>query len=104
MDELKSKVESLNKALEGSKAAEQLALEQAQKATDVIKGLRKEAEAERESSHALAAQVNLLTKRLDEAKALGLLAAELYIDALGEFRGSQLLYLWSLFLTTSLHG
>jgi hypothetical protein len=35
----------------------------------------------------LAAQVNLLTRRLDEAKALRLLATELYINTLGEFRG-----------------
>lgn len=46
LDELKGKVESLSKALEGLKAAEQLALERAQKANDSAKGLRKEADAE----------------------------------------------------------
>lgn len=39
LDELKSKVESLNKALKGSKAVEQLALEWAQKALDINEGL-----------------------------------------------------------------
>lgn len=87
LDELKSKVESLNKALKGSKAVEQLALERAQKALDINEGLQKEAEAEGESSGALATQVNLLTKWFDEAKTLGLSAGELYINALGEFGG-----------------
>lgn len=87
MDELKSKIESLSKALEGSKVAEEFSLEMAQKAMDVNEGLRKQVEAERESSSALAAQVNLLTKRLDEAKALWLSVAELYINMLGEIGG-----------------
>ena len=37
--------------------------------------------------HALGAQVELLTKCLEEATLVGLLAAELYINALGEFGG-----------------
>jgi hypothetical protein len=45
LEELRSKVESLRKALEGSKAVEELALEQAQKGNDVAEGLHKEVEA-----------------------------------------------------------
>lgn len=76
---------SLSKALEGSKAIEELALEWAQKANDVVEGLHKEVEAERQSSHALGAQVDLLTKRLEEATPVGLSTAKLYINALGGF-------------------
>jgi hypothetical protein len=43
--------------------------------------------AERESSAALKAQVDMLTKRLEDAKAIGLVAADLYIGALGQFGG-----------------
>ncbi|CAD6261054.1 unnamed protein product [Miscanthus lutarioriparius] len=85
LDELKGKIESLSKALDGSKAAEQLALDCGQKANDAAASLRKEVDAERESSHALGAQVELLTKRLEEAIVIGLSAAELYVNALGEF-------------------
>ena len=35
----------------------------------------------------MGAQVDLLTKRLEEAKAIGLSAIELYVNALGEFGG-----------------
>ena len=44
-------------------------------------------EAERQSSLALGAQVDLLTKCLDEAKAIELSVAKLYISALDEFGG-----------------
>lgn len=91
LEGLKGKIESLSKALEGLKAAEQLALECAQKDNDAAEGLRKEVDAERQSSHALGAQVDLFTKRLEEAKVIGLSAAELYARALGEFRGLCLL-------------
>jgi hypothetical protein len=69
---LKGKIESLSKALDGSKAAEQLALEHAQKANDATTSRSKEVDVERQSSHALGAQVELLTKHLEEAKAIGL--------------------------------
>lgn len=80
-------MESLSKALEISKATKELALEQAQKANDVAEGMRKEVEAERQSSRALGAQVDLLMKRLEEAMSVGLSIARLYINALGEFGG-----------------
>lgn len=81
IDELKAKVESLDKALTGSKATEVLALARLQKASETADSLRKEVEAEKSSSTALLAQVGLLTKRLDEAKVVGLSVAELYISA-----------------------
>jgi hypothetical protein len=77
----------LNKALECSKATEEVALEWAQKANEITEGLHKEVEVERQSSHALGAQVELLTKRLEEAASVGLSAAKVYINALGEFGG-----------------
>jgi uncharacterized protein YoxC len=73
IDDLKAKVDSLDKALAGSKAAEQLVLERAQRVNETAEGLRKEVDVERESSGALVAQVNLLTKRLDEVKAISFL-------------------------------
>ena len=45
-------------------------------------------DAERESSTALKAQVELLTKRLEDANAVGVATAELYVGALERFRGS----------------
>lgn len=80
------KVESLSKALEDM-AAEQLAAERAQKANNIANNLRKEADTERQSSAALGTQVNLLTKRLEDARAVGLAAVELYANALCQFGG-----------------
>ena len=45
-------------------------------------------DAERESSAALKVQVDMLTKRLEDAKSIGLAAAKLYVGALEQFRGS----------------
>jgi hypothetical protein len=87
LEDLRDKMESLSKDLEGAKAVEQLALERARKAIDTAEGLRKEADAERQSSRALGTQVDLLTKRLEEAKAVGLSVAKLFIGVLGEFGG-----------------
>ena len=75
-------MESLSKVLEGTKAAEW-----ALKVNETIKSLHKEVEAERQSNATLGAQVNLLTKRLEDASAIGLAVAELYIKSLGQFGG-----------------
>jgi hypothetical protein len=80
-------VESLGKDFDGAKAAEQLAAERAMKALETAENLCKEVNAERESSTALKAQVDMLSKRLEDAKAVGLAAADLYIGALGQFGG-----------------
>lgn len=77
----------MSKALDWSKAVEQLALEHAQKANDATASLREEVDTERQSSCALGAQVELLTKRLEEVKAIGLPAIDIYVNALGEFGG-----------------
>ena len=61
------------------KAAEQLAAERALKAIETADNLRKEVDAERESSAALKAQVDMLTKRLEDAKAIQLATVELYV-------------------------
>ena len=45
-------------------------------------------DAERESSTALKAQVELLTKRLEDSSVVGVAAAELYVGALEQFGGS----------------
>ena len=74
--------------MDGTKAAEQLAAERALKAIVMVDNLRKEVDGERESSSALKAQVDMLTKRLKDAKAIGLEAAKLYVGALEQFRGS----------------
>ena len=87
VEDLKEKVESLSKALEGAKAAEQLAAERALKAVETTENLHKEVAIERESSMTLGAQVNLLTKRLEDAGAVGLVVAKLYSKALGQFGG-----------------
>ena len=50
--------------------------------------LRREVDAERESGVALKAQVDVLSKRLEDAKSIGLAAAELYVGALEQFGGS----------------
>ena len=72
------------------KAAEQLATEHTLKAGEVADTLWKEVDAESESSAALRMQVVILTKRLEDAKSLGLSIAELYVGALEHFGGSTL--------------
>ena len=74
--------------MDGAKAAEQLAAEHAIKANETADNLRKEVDAERKSSAALKAQVDMLTKRLEDAKAIGLATAELYVGALEQFGAS----------------
>ena len=88
LEELRKNVDSLNKEVDGAKAAEQLAAERALKAIETVDNLRKEVDVERESSATLKAQVDMLTKRLEDAKAIGLATAELYAGALEQFRGS----------------
>ena len=83
LEELQGKVESLGKDLEGAKAAEQLATKRTLKAIETVENLRKEANAERETSVALKVQADMLTKWLEYAKAIGLAVAEVYICALG---------------------
>ena len=46
-------------------------------------------DAERESGAALKAQVDMLSKRLEDTKSIGLAAAELYVGVLEQFRGSM---------------
>ena len=55
VENLRGKMSSLSKALEGSKAVEQLALDRAEKANETADLLPKEAEVERQSSVALGA-------------------------------------------------
>ena len=55
MENLRKEVESLNKEVEGAKAAEQLAIERALKAIEIADNLHKEVDAKRESSAALKA-------------------------------------------------
>ena len=81
-------VESLNKVVDGAMAAKQLAVERALKAIETANNLGKEVDMERESSAALKAQVDVLTKRLEDTKTIGLAIAELYVGALEQFRGS----------------
>ena len=88
LEELQKYIDSLKKEVDGVKAAEQLAAERALKAIETVDNLRKEVDVERESSAALKAQVDMLTKRLEDAKAIGLATAELYAGALEQFRGS----------------
>ena len=75
VDSLRDEMSSLNRALEGSKAAEQLALDRAKKANEIVDLFHKEVEAERQSSATLGAQVALLTKRLEDTSAVGLAVA-----------------------------
>ena len=91
-ENLQGKLESLSKDLEGAKATEPLAAEHALKAIKMAENLRKEVDAERESNTTLKAQVGLLTKRLEDAKAVGLAAAEVYIGALGQFGWCHLFF------------
>ena len=54
-------------------------------AIEVGDNLRKEVDAERESGVALRAQIDVLFKRLEDPKSIGLAAAELYVGALEQF-------------------
>ena len=78
-------MDSLSKDLEGAKAVDQQAAERTLKAIEMAENLRKEVDAERESSVALKALVDMLTKCLEDAKVVGLATAELYMGALGQF-------------------
>jgi predicted nucleic acid-binding Zn-ribbon protein len=86
---LQKKLDLLNKEVDGAKAAEQLAAERSLKAIEMANNLRKEVDVERESNAALKAQVDLLTKCLEDTRAVGLAATELYVGALERFKGSM---------------
>jgi len=88
LEEFQKKVDLLNKEVDGAKAAEQLAAEFALKAFELADSLRKEVDVERESGATLKVQVDMLSKRLEDAKSIGLVAAELYVGALEQFGGS----------------
>ena len=88
MEELQKNVDSLKREVDGAKAAEQMAAERTIKANETVDNLRKEVDAERESSAALKAQVDMLTKHLKDAKSIGLAVAKLYVSALERFGGS----------------
>ena len=64
-----------------------MAAEHALKAIETADNLRKEVDAERESSAALKAQVDMLTKRLEDAKAVGLATTELLCGCPRTIRG-----------------
>jgi len=80
-------VGALEKIVAGWKAIEELALARLRKASDVNESLRKEIDAEMSSSKALSMQIDLLNKRLEEARAAGLSVAEMYQSALASFGG-----------------
>jgi Asp-tRNA(Asn)/Glu-tRNA(Gln) amidotransferase C subunit len=88
LEELQKKIDLLNKEADGAKAVEQLATERALKVIEMADNLRKDVDAERESSAALKEQVDILTKRLEDGKAARLAVAELYVGALEQFGGS----------------
>lgn len=71
LEVLQVKFDALSQDLEATKAAEQLVVDCATKAGEVADALRKEVDAERESAAALRTQVEMLTKRLDGMKSLG---------------------------------
>jgi pyridoxine 5'-phosphate synthase PdxJ len=79
----------LTKEVEGAKAVVQLATERALKAIEKADNLCKAVDTKRESDVALKAQVDMLTKCLEDAKAIGLATAELYVGALEQFGGSM---------------
>lgn len=88
VEDLKKQVGALEKDVSGSKAAEEVALARLEKVVASNESLRNEIAAERSSSQALSAQVELLQKRLEEARVAGLAAVELYQAALGGFGGT----------------
>jgi hypothetical protein len=78
VEDLKKQVTALEKDVSGSKAAEELLLGRLEKGNDENERLHKQVEAERSASRALSAQIDLLTKRLEEARSVGTSAAEVY--------------------------
>ena len=88
IEDLKIQVGPLEKDVAGLKAAEEMALARLQKAIDVNDGLRKEVDAEKSSSQALSAQIELLNKQLEEARVAGVLTAKLYRMTLAGFGGN----------------
>ena len=76
---------ALEKTVAGLKAAEELALAHLQKASDVNESLWKEIDAEMSSSKGLSVQIDLLNKRLEEARDAGPSVAEMYQSALASF-------------------
>ena len=89
LEEIQKNVDSLKREVDGAKATEQLATEHAIKANETADNLRKEVDTERESCAALKAQVDVLSKRLEDAKFIGLAAAELYVGSREQFGGSM---------------
>ena len=73
----------LNKEVDGTKAVECTL-----KAIELADSLRKEVDTKWESGATLKAHVDMLSKRLEDAKSIGLAAAELYMGALEQFGGS----------------
>ena len=88
LGELQKKVDLLNKEVDSTKVTEHLAAECALKATEMTDNVLMQVDAERESSAALKAQVELLTKRLEDTNAARVATAELYVGVLEQFRGS----------------
>ena len=88
MEELQKKVDLLNKEANGAKATKELAAKCTLKAIEMADSLCKEVDAKRESSAALKAQVDILTKCLEDAKVARLAVDELYVGALERFGGS----------------
>lgn len=78
----------MEKDISGSKAAEELLLGRLEKGNDENERLHKQVEAERSASRALSAQIDLLTKRLKEARNVGTSAAKVYQVALAGFGGA----------------
>lgn len=64
---LRQEGEGLRKQLEGAKAAEELVVKKATRANEIAEGLRKELEAECQSSEGLQQQIILLMQWLDSA-------------------------------------
>ena len=87
LEEIQKNVDSLKREVDGAKATKQLATERAVKANETADNLHKEVDVERESCAALKAQVGMLTKHLEDTKAIGLATTELYVGALEQFRG-----------------
>ena len=75
LGELQKKVDLLNKEVDGTKAAKYLAAKRAFKAIKMADNLHKEVDTKRESSTALKAQVELLTKQLEDANVVGVAIA-----------------------------
>jgi hypothetical protein len=78
-------VVELKKQANSSKGAEALTVEHALKVNKTSKNLRRELDAEKQSSLALQQQVNMLSARLKAAEELALATARAYSAILGEF-------------------